>query len=181
MRRQTRRGSVKRLFSPLGQHLTDRLFDEVDLLVGVGAFLRELNRDEPVQIRVAQVFDLPARRAFSARRRRRFAEKRLGQPQRQSLLPDPPGALEQQSLWETASPDCIGEARPQRFVASDRGEWHCGKSSGKGPGRPDFVCQLITLQRYITTGQVLRYYNNMCNNELYEKVSTQSPISSDNC
>src|SRR5690349_18027148 len=139
--RESGRCGVERVLPPLRQDIADRLLDEVDLLVGVGPLLRQLHRDEPMQIRVAQVVDLPARRALPAGLpRRRFTQERLGQPEGQPLLPNPLGPLEQQRLGQAAGANGICEALPKRLMAGDMGEWHCQKSSGVGGSALIFVC-----------------------------------------
>jgi hypothetical protein len=52
MARKPGRRLIERLGAPPRQLLTQGLFDQLQLLVGVGALTGYLNREEPVEVRV---------------------------------------------------------------------------------------------------------------------------------
>jgi len=85
----------------------ERLLDQVDLLVSVRAFLAQLDRYEPMEVRVLE----PQRKTAAATRAARLAlsppltEQELTDPQRQPLFADPLRAFKQERLRQPAGGD----------------------------------------------------------------------------
>ena len=100
MTRQSRHGWIQRLLTPNSHFVRERVGGEIDLLVGIAAAaaaLAQLDRHEPMHVRMLQREHQAAGSAFAARLLPRappaptgcFAVNQLGEPQRESLFADP--------------------------------------------------------------------------------------------
>jgi hypothetical protein len=103
MARQSRYRRIRRLFAPSRHFVGQGLGHELNLLIGItagtSAALAQLDRYEPVHIRVLQQCHKSTGAAFAAR----FlawciALEQLGEPQRETLFTDPAWSGQQECL-----------------------------------------------------------------------------------
>src|SRR5207249_10255814 len=133
-----------------------RLLDQLHLFVRVAALLRQLERHEPVHVRVREVEDQLALLALATPFPGldpglfpgSFADERLRQPERQALLPDTGRALRRERLRQPAGGGGACQPVSDPLVAVRGGDGHggnlvCGGKWGRCAKRNTLCANLL--------------------------------------
>src|SRR5881628_3515673 len=139
MARQPRGRLVQRLLTPRRHLLPQGFFCQVYLLVRI-ALLGQLERHEPVHVRVGEVEDQLALLALATPFPGlnpgpfpgSFTDERLREPEPQALLPDTGWALKQEGLWQPAGGNRAYQPVSDPLMAVQGGDWHGGNVSVVG-------------------------------------------------